>query len=397
MFGNSISPPRVILSERDGAGMSDMKIARYLTKVIGPRVSGSFKEAEAVEFIRSEFQKLNLETEIQKFRYLGWRQEIKPSLSILSPFQKTLQVSPVAYTGSTPLEGVQGVLKFHGTFYLFPRLMELPKFALLDDQGETAAFVLVLPGNKSLAIPNPWLQIFQDPMVLISEEEFMPVRKAMERGEEVRVHLRSVGEYVKSFTSYNVIARIEGKSRDTIIIGGHHDSMEGSPGAIDNASGVEGIFRLAEKLLRAKRNYSFNLITWGGHEWGLFGSQYFVKDAKERGYLDQVRACLTLDVLGCGDYLWIWAGPSPFREKIESVLKKSGLMRKREIRFEDTLIGSDDWSFSGEKIPHAMFMDWPVNTLHLPTDVYEEIDREKVDFGVDVAFSLVEYFEKYGV
>jgi len=387
----------VVLSERDGAEMSDMKIARYLTKVIGPRVSGSPKEAEVAEFISSEFQKLNLETEIQKFRYLGWRQEAKPSLSVLSPFQKTLRISPMAYSGSTPLEGVEGVLKFYGTFYLFPRLMELPKFALIDDQGETAAFVLVLRGNRSAAIPNPWLQILQDPMVLVSEEEFMPVRKAMESGEEVRVHLKSVAEYVKCFTSYNVIARIEGKSRDTIIIGGHHDSMEDSPGAIDNASGVEGIFRLAEKLLQKKRNYSFNLITWGGHEWGLFGSQYFVKDGKERGYLDQIKACLTLDVLGCGDFLWIWAGPSTFREKIESTLKKSGLMKRREMRFEDTLIGSDDWSFSGEKIPHAMFMDWPVDTLHLPTDVYEEIDEKKLDSGVEVAFSMVEHFEKYGV
>jgi aminopeptidase-like protein len=205
-----------------------------------------------------------------------------------------------------------------------------------------------------------------------------------------------VAEYVKWFTSYNVIARIEGKTRETIIIGGHHDSMEESPGAMDNASGVEAIFRMAKRLLEGKHRYSFNFITWGGHEWGLFGSQYFVRDAKERGCLDEIRACLTLDVLGCGDFLWIWAGPSRFRKKVEATLKKSKLMKRREIRFEDTLIGSDDWSFSGEMIPHAMFMDWPADSLHLPTDVYEEIDEKKVDFGVDVVSALVRDFERHG-
>jgi aminopeptidase YwaD len=376
--------------------MSEMEIARHLTKTIGPRPSGSAKEADAVEFISKKFRELNLETRVQKFQYLGWRQEEKPSLSILSPFRKSLQVSPMAYSGSTPLEGVEGVLKSHGTFYLFPRLMELPKFVLLDDKGERIASVLVLPGTEPRAIPNPWFQILQDATVLVSEEEFMPVRQAIQSGDEVRVHLKSVAQYVKWFTSYNVIARIGGKTKETIIIGGHHDSMEESPGAMDNASGVEAIFRMAKRLLERKRRYSFNLITWGGHEWGLFGSQYFVKDAKEQGCLDEIRACLTLDVLGCGDFLWIWAGPPKFRKKIESTLKKSRLMKRREIRFEDTLIGSDDWSFSGEKIPHAMFMDWPAEALHLPTDVYEEIDEKKVNFGVEVMSALVRDFERHG-
>lgn len=374
-----------------------MKIARHLSKIIGPRVSGSQKEAEVVEFISEEFRKLNLETKIQKFKYLGWRQKVRPSLSILSPLKKTLNVSPMAYTGSTPEDGVEGTLKFHGTFYLFPKLMELPKFVLLDNQGEAAAFVLVLPGKQPRAIPNPWLQIFQDPMVLVSEEEFEPVREAIEARKEVRAHLQSTAEYIQHVTSYNVIARIEGTSKEIIIIGGHHDSIEDSPGAIDNASGVEGIFRLAKKLLRKKRNHSFNLITWGGHEWGLFGSQYFVRDARERGVIDHIKACLTLDVLGCGDFLWIWAGPLVFRKRIESILKQLPFMEKREIRFEDTLIGSDDWSFSGENIPHAMFMDWPADNLHLPSDVYEMIDEQKIDFAVDVTFSLIENFEKEGI
>jgi hypothetical protein len=374
-----------------------MKIARHLAKVIGPRVSGTPKELETAEFVFNNFKKLDLETRIQKFKYLGWKQDKKPSLAVLSPFKKSLKVAPMAYTGSTPADGVEGVLKYHGTYYLFPKLMEPPKYALLDDQGETAAFVLVQPGSKARPIPNQWLHIFQDPMILVCEEDFKPVREAIEADKEVRVHLKSNAEYFQSVTSYNVIASIDGETKETIVIGGHHDSVEDSPGAIDNASGVEAIFRVAEKLLQKKRKYSFNLITWGGHEWGLFGSQYFVKDAKESGAIKQIKACLTLDVLGCGDYLWIWAGPPAFRKKTESILSHSDLIQKRQIRYEDTLIGADDWSFAVENIPGAMLMDWPMDTLHLPADVYETIDEEKVNFAVDVTLSLLENLEKEGI
>jgi hypothetical protein len=374
-----------------------VKIAQHLAKKIGPRVSGTPMELEAAEFIICEFQKLNLKTRIQPFKYLGWRQIAPPSFTVLSPFEKAMVVAPMAYTGSTPRDGVQGVLKHHGTYHLFPRLMELPKYAIVDDKGETEAYVVVQPGNTVRPIPNQWLHIFQDPMLFVSEDDFRPVKQLIEAGKDVRVHLNSTAEFFQSVSSFNVIARIEGRGEDTIVIGGHHDTVENSPGAVDNASGVEAIFRVAKRLLREKTKYSYNLITWGGHEWGLFGSQYFVKDAKERDALKQIKACLTLDVLGCGDYLWIWSGPAAFRNKIESTLKSSDLIHKRAIRYEDALIASDDGSFSGQGIPGAMLMDWPMDTLHLPADVYETINEDKVNFAVEATLCLLENFEKEGI
>ncbi len=374
-----------------------MEVARHLTQAIGPRVSGSQGEAEAVEFIFQEFQKMGLPAEIQRFKYLGWKQEVGPFLSVLSPIQKEIGVAPMAYTGSTPQEGVEGRIRAHGTFYLFPRLMDLPKYTVVDDRGETVASVVVLPGSRSKPIPNPWFQILQDPTVLVGEEEFQPIQESLQARREVRVRLTTAGKYLQDFTSYNVIATRIGECEDTIIIGGHHDSIEGCPGANDNASGVEGIFRMAKRLLPGKGRHTIKFITWGGHEWGLFGSQYFVKDAKERGVLGQIKACLTLDVLGCGDFLWIWAGPLGFRGRIEKTLRNSSLLAKREIRFEDTLIGSDDWSFSGEDIPHAMLMDWPIDTLHLPSDVFENIDEGKLNFAVQVTQALIEDFDEKGI
>lgn len=373
-----------------------MRIAEQLCKTIGVRVSGTQKEAEAAQFVASEFRKLGLETRIQKFRYLGWKQLAKPSLSVTLPFQRRVKVSPMAYTGTTPKNGVEGVLRNQGIFYLFPKLMELPKYAVIDDRGDISAFVLITPGDQPRAIPNPWLQIFQDPVVLACEKDFSPIMKAVRSGKDVRVRIKSVARYIQSVTSFNVIAKMKGKREEAIIIGGHHDSMVDSPGATDNAAGVEAIFRVAKNLLKKKRDFSYYFITWGGHEWGLFGSQYFAREAKETGLTKHIRACLTLDVLGCGDYLWIWAGPQGFRKKIEGALKNTRLREKRDLKFEGELIGSDDWSFSGEGIPHAMLMDWPAENLHLPTDEYEGLDEFKINFGVEVTMSLLEHFERHG-
>jgi aminopeptidase YwaD len=373
-----------------------MRIAEQLSKVIGVRVSGTPKEAQAAQFVASEFRKLGFETSIQEFRYLGWKQLGKPSLSVISPFQMRVKASTMAYTGTTPKGGIEGALRYHGTFYLFPKLMELPKYTVIDNKGDISGFVLVTPGDQSRAMPNPWLQIFQDPAVLVCEKEFLPIFKAIHSGKEVRVRLKSVARYIQSNTSFNVIARMEGKKEEVIIVGGHHDSMVDSPGATDNAAGVEAIFHVANRLLKKKRNFSYYFITWGGHEWGLFGSQYFAREAKETGLIRQLKACLTLDVLGCGDYLWIWAGPQGFRKKIEGILKTTLLTEKRDVKFEGELIGSDDWSFAGEDIPHAMLMDWPADNLHLPTDEYEALDESKIKFGVEVTMSLLEHFEKHG-
>jgi aminopeptidase YwaD len=374
-----------------------MKIAKHLATKIGPRVSGTPQESAASRFILKEFQKLRLDCRVQPFRYLGWLQKIKPSLTVLSPFKKALQVAPVAYSGSTPREGIEGTLRYFGNTYLFPRLMEPPKYAILSDSGENLGFVIVQPGTRSKPIPNQWLHIIQQPMILVCEEQFAPVVDAISTGKMVRVCLKSVAKYVQDIESYNVIAKLQGPRKDTIIIGGHHDSIEGSPGAIDNASGVEAIFRVAEKMMKRKSNHSFEFITWGGHEWGLFGSQYYAKTAREQGTIKNIKACLTLDVLGCGDYLWIWAGPKRFRKLVEDDLKRSKLALQRELRFEGTLIGSDDYNFSAEGIAHAMLMDWPAPNLHLPEDTYDRIEEDKVEFGVQVALRMVQMIEKQAV
>ena len=372
-----------------------MEIARYLTQKIGPRVSGSPEEVKAVDYLQEQFSKLGLQTTIQSFDYLGYEQLDGPSLEMIAPSARDIAVCPMAYTGSTPEEGVVGTLRYHGISYLFPRLMEPPKYAVIDEHGKARAFILVNEEGVSRPMPNPWFQVLQEPVVWVGGEEFKPLKRALDAGEKVTVRLKTVGRYVANFTSHNLIMTLPGDKEDAFIVGGHHDSVEGSPGANDNAAGVEGMYRLAKRLIDRRPSHTVKFITWGGHEWGLFGSQYFVRDCKERGTLKTVKACISLDVLGCGDFLWIWAGPKSFRTWLEKTLDDPELNRRRKIRFEDGLIGADDESFASENIPHAMFMEWPIDSLHLPEDRFENIDEGKMLFTVDAAQKVITSFDTF--
>ena len=91
----------------------------------------------------------------------------------------------------------------------------------------------------------------------------------------------------------SIILTLNGRSDDTIIIGGHQDSINGSwgaatataPGADDNASGIatvtEVIRILADSSYQPEKTIKF--IAYAAEEVGLLGSKAIAKSFKEDG------------------------------------------------------------------------------------------------------------------
>ncbi|MEM9215886.1 MAG: M28 family peptidase [Cyanobacteria bacterium P01_F01_bin.150] len=101
----------------------------------------------------------------------------------------------------------------------------------------------------------------------------------------------------------------ERSASSTLIIGAHYDSVENSPGADDNGTGVAATLELAQ-LLRpqftnhhnsadsnrlAQTNLSIKLVFFDLEESGLWGSKAFVDDTKER---QDIAAAVILEMLG---------------------------------------------------------------------------------------------------
>lgn len=98
-------------------------------------------------------------------------------------------------------------------------------------------------------------------------------------------------------TFENIIARKKGSvSDERIIIGAHFDSVPGSPGADDNASGVSVMLELARILADRKWNHTVELIGFHMEEWNMIGSGAYAKKLKQAKV--RVRGMISLEMVG---------------------------------------------------------------------------------------------------
>jgi len=82
-------------------------------------------------------------------------------------------------------------------------------------------------------------------------------------------------------TGTNIIGTQKGKKPKTIIIGCHYDSVRGTPGADDNASGCAMTLDIARKLKGRKMNHTIKYIFFDNEERGMVGSRYYARNMKD--------------------------------------------------------------------------------------------------------------------
>jgi len=92
------------------------------------------------------------------------------------------------------------------------------------------------------------------------------------------------------------------RASEIVLAGAHYDTVPGSPGADDNASGVAAILELARLLRDAKPARTIRLVAFVNEEppfffWGEMGSKVYARAARARG--DDIRVMLSLEMLGC--------------------------------------------------------------------------------------------------
>jgi len=121
----------------------------------------------------------------------------------------------------------------------------------------------------------------------------------------IEEELKSYGLSVESdiFTywgkSYrNLIGRVGSADRDAslVILGAHFDSVEGTPGADDNASGVAVLLETARLLSSVGLRSQVLFCAFNLEELNMIGSNHFAKKLKRAGV--RVRAMISLEMVG---------------------------------------------------------------------------------------------------
>jgi Zn-dependent M28 family amino/carboxypeptidase len=104
--------------------------------------------------------------------------------------------------------------------------------------------------------------------------------------------------------SSNLEVTVPGMARasEIVLVGAHYDTVPGSPGADDNASGVAGLIEIARQLRDTRCARTVKLVAFVNEEppffyWGEMGSRVYARAARARG--DDIRVMLSLEMLGC--------------------------------------------------------------------------------------------------
>ncbi|WCI08711.1 M20/M25/M40 family metallo-hydrolase [Arthrobacter sp. OVS8] len=98
--------------------------------------------------------------------------------------------------------------------------------------------------------------------------------------------------------SFNILAETGGSAANTVVVGGHLDSVRRGPGINDNASGVAAILETALWFKEAGIAPANKVVFafWGAEEDGLYGSQHYV-DQLSSTEKDRTLANLNVDML----------------------------------------------------------------------------------------------------
>jgi Zn-dependent M28 family amino/carboxypeptidase len=207
----------------------------------------------------------------------------------------------------------------------------------------------------------------------------------------------------------NIVAEIRGRKRpeEIIVIGAHYDSVFGSPGANDNATGVAVLIELARTLCSDRPRRTLRLVAFVNEEPPFFktgdmGSRVYARQAKQQG--EQIVAMVSLETLG---YYSEAAGSQAFpfpllrffyptranfiafvanfrsRALLQQALKAfraNSAFPAEGLVAPEWLIGvdwSDHWSFWRSGYPAIMITDTALfryRHYHMPGDTPDKVD-----------------------
>lgn len=231
-------------------------------------------------------------------------------------------------------------------------------------------------------------------------QPFEAYRKERQKKGRYTVHPDSIAvlkkEVHQRLPLTNVIARIEGKNPNEIVVmGAHYDHLGVDPlldgdkiynGADDNASGVSAVLQIARAFLESgvKPERTIIFALWDGEEKGLLGSEHFVLTYPD---LSKIKGYINFDMIGRNNneakpkhvvYFYTEAHPA-FGEWLKNDVEKYGLQLEPNYRPWDRPIGGgDNGSFAKRDIPIIWYHTDGHPDYHQPSDHADRINYEKV-------------------
>ena len=207
-------------------------------------------------------------------------------------------------------------------------------------------------------------------------------------------------------TSRNVIAFRPDGIRDRFVIGGHMDSVPGSPGANDNASGVAIILEVARLFAGDPRTKFVRFVAFGSEEYGTDGrhhvgsSNYVAK--RTAGSRRRIPGMVSADMIADGKPLLVGTsgiGPEVVARTLYRKIKSAGIA----VSYRTLCDCSDNGPFEHAGIPAAFMWSGYEPNYHDPSDTVPNLNpkhlnrsgRALVAFMKGLNRDLISRFRRY--
>lgn len=193
----------------------------------------------------------------------------------------------------------------------------------------------------------------------------------------------------RAVNSRNVISLIEGKTNpdEIITVTAHYDSVSDGPGAYDNLAAAVGILELYRHFCKKELKRTVQFIWFGGEEYGLKGSEAFVRslsDAELKKHKYNINTDLSGQLIG-GNVL----GITGFAENVD-ILNKFFNNKKIGLSFKNQVWSSDSNSFAAKNIG-AMTLNRDGYYMHTDKDTIDLISPITLENTMYLLGNLIEY------
>ncbi|UFJ39019.1 M28 family peptidase [Brevibacillus humidisoli] len=365
---------------------------RFLSQ--SPREAGSPGENQAVAYLKNRFASYGYETQAQSFPFAHYKEPTTLSLSV-SGFEDvdwSLGSFHFGVNGEVTGELVDGGIgsesdlagkDVSGKIVLVARGVIPFADKILNAAKAGAVGVIVYnntPGILHATLSAPDERLI--PAITIGQEQGNQLVKRLASGEKATASFVVEGALTTLRTSHNVIAvrkpdTDEGTGQ-IVIVSAHHDTVAGSPGANDDASGIAITLELARVLADVPIDTELRFITFGAEESSLMGSFAYVESLTD-AERERIVGVFQLDMVGSKDSGELMMYTADGQKNLITDMAAVASSHFSDVLHYGQEAGSDHLPFHLAGIPAGLFTHAPREPwYHSPNDTIEHISRDKI-------------------
>ena len=377
---------------------------QVLCNEIGERPTGSEANQKAVDYVSKEFEKCGCQVQRQRFDCMDW---IHRECNLMVE-GKQVGIFPAPYSLACDVQGkivcinsldelrrteiTDKIVLLCGELASEPLMPKSFVFWNPDEHKET---ISLLENGKPLAVLT--VSLSAEKYIPVIEDGDFEIACGIVLPESVNLlhngadAILQINTERKAATAENIIATL-GKGERKICFSAHIDTKEGTPGALDNASGVTVLLALAGNLSGKELPYRVEFV--------LFNGEDYYSNPGEMTYMasylskpEEYVYAYNIDGVGVKNQKLSYSLYECPKEFVSSIAKTA--KEFQDIEEIEPWPQGDHTLFAVSGVPAVALTSSGIfglvdEVLHTESDTLEWIDTSKIEMVVDFLCRSVE-------